>query len=54
MQAMSADAGTSLQQVQTLAEQSREIGKVLDVIRHRRADQPARAQCRDRPGKLNR
>ena len=38
----------------TLAEQYREIGKVLDVIRHRRADQPAGAQCRDRPGKLNR
>jgi methyl-accepting chemotaxis protein len=33
IQAMSADAGTALQQVQTLAEQSREIGKVLDVIR---------------------
>jgi methyl-accepting chemotaxis protein len=30
---MSADAGIALQQVQTLAEQSREIGKVLDVIR---------------------
>ncbi|OXR29122.1 methyl-accepting chemotaxis protein [Pseudomonas umsongensis] len=33
IQAMSADAGIALQQVQTLAEQSREIGKVLDVIR---------------------
>ncbi|MGH8385765.1 MAG: methyl-accepting chemotaxis protein [Pseudomonas sp.] len=33
IQAMSADAGAALQQVQTLAEHSREIGKVLDVIR---------------------
>lgn len=33
IQAMSADVGTALQQVQTLAGQSREIGKVLDVIR---------------------
>ncbi|VVQ13013.1 hypothetical protein PS918_05542 [Pseudomonas fluorescens] len=33
IQAMSANAGQALQQVQTLAEQSREIGKVLDVIR---------------------
>ncbi|MFP3757989.1 efflux RND transporter permease subunit, partial [Cupriavidus sp. SIMBA_020] len=31
--AMSSDVGIALQQVQTLAEQSREIGKVLDVIR---------------------
>ncbi|WP_371929195.1 methyl-accepting chemotaxis protein [Pseudomonas sp. KD5] len=33
IQAMSSNAGVALQQVQTLAEQSREIGKVLDVIR---------------------
>ena len=33
IQAMSSDVGIALQQVQTLAEQSREIGKVLDVIR---------------------
>ncbi|WP_412548227.1 methyl-accepting chemotaxis protein [Pseudomonas sp. PDM03] len=33
IQAMSSNAGLALQQVQTLAEQSREIGKVLDVIR---------------------
>ncbi|WP_411738921.1 methyl-accepting chemotaxis protein [Pseudomonas sp. BF-R-16] len=33
IQAMSSNAGIALQQVQTLAEQSREIGKVLDVIR---------------------
>jgi methyl-accepting chemotaxis protein len=33
IQAMSGNAGLALQQVQTLAEQSREIGKVLDVIR---------------------
>ncbi|WP_458378066.1 methyl-accepting chemotaxis protein [Pseudomonas fluorescens] len=33
IQAMNSNAGIALQQVQTLAEQSREIGKVLDVIR---------------------